>query len=621
VRLSLAQKRDTFVSIYKPEEEKEGDPEKGGEGRQFMFEYGKDNPAPKKEEPSRAQKWRAVAQKLNHYKVMKFIQISCAIYIAVYTLAPIGGLRVRGGAIVDPASDERTRRGVFLVEGNLRAIICSNRLQLVFIGITRISAYMMYPALVLVYMTKFRSTMLFLSKTPFGMFTVNAVDLHELHVYCGWTIFIDCTIHSVLHCARWGNQGNMYLLFHHPTGLTGFIVFTATLLVCVPMTFWRLKIIYEIRKNMHYLFVLFGLGMSYHAPANGVPNGGYCAYIFPILLGWWALDWFYAWNFLTEKIETTEFAVLPNGVQLTMAVSDEWHKNGEQGGYCYVCLPWVDRWQWHAFSLFENPANPQERQIFMQRGGDWTRAVHKQLERETVRPCWVQGPYPSPYNQAEFYDNQILVASGIGITPALSVIRAHKDTRKINLIWSVRDRHLLEFFLRHLYLDHTGWNLIFYTGKEPLPEDSVEIFTNSNVIIILGRPRLRQLIPSIIYGMESGQGNPEDYIPEVTQDANLREDLGDYLEDDVDEKALEAQIEANMNNPTQPDGKQGVDRIDFKPWNSHPEAHEYVKNLSHEEILSSWAMMYCGGAQAVLEDLEAISAIYGIDVHIESFGW
>ena len=492
-----------------------------------------------------------------------------------------------------------------------------------------------YPSgLVMVYMTKFRSTMLFLSHTPLSMFTLNAVDLHELHVHCGWYVFVDCTIHTVFHCARWAVQGegffgNMYLLFHHPTGVTGFIVYVSTLLIIVPMTWWRLKIIYEVRKNIHYLFIVFGLAMTWHAPKftwRMQSNGGFCAYIFPILLGWWALDWFIAWNFLTEKIETTEFNVLPNGTQLTMAVSEFFDNNGAQGGYCYVCLPWVDKYQWHAFSLFENPTAPNERQIFMQRGGDWTFKVHKLCQRDTVRPCWVQGPYPSPYNQAEQYDHQVLVASGIGITPALSVIRAHKDTRQINLIWSVRDRHLLEFFLRHLYLDHTGWNLIFYTGKEPLSEDSVEIFTNSNICIILGRPRLRALIPSMIYGIESGQGNPEDYIPEVTKDAELREDLGDYLEEEpddteaVDEKALEAQIEANMNKPA-PSGQGGVDRIEFKPWNSHPEAHEYVKNLDKEEVLSRWAMMYCGGAAAVLEDLEAISHIYGINCHIESFGW
>ena len=79
--------------------------------------------------------------------------------------------------------------------------------------------------------------MLFLSHTPLTMFTLNAVDLHELHVHCGWYIFVDCSIHTFMHCARWANQGpgfgNMYLLFNHPTGLTGFVVYMATLLIIV----------------------------------------------------------------------------------------------------------------------------------------------------------------------------------------------------------------------------------------------------------------------------------------------------------------------------------------------------------------------------------------------------
>jgi len=618
-RISLTYLEEPVITVYNQQDEKgdaaEGDEEGGGETRKFMHKY-KDAPIKEEKiEPTFAQKLRAVGQKLNHYKAMKCIQICCAIYIAVFTLAPIGGLRVRGGTIIDPASDERTRRGVFLVEGNLRAIICQNTLQLVFIGVTRISAYMMYPALVLVYMTKFRATMAYLSRSNWWVFT--AVDFHELHVYCGWTVFIDCTIHSVLHCARWGNQGNMYLLFHHPTGLTGFIVFFATLLICVPMTFLRLNIIYEIRKNMHYLFILFGLGMSYHAPANGVPNGGYCAYIFPILLGWWLLDWMYCFVYMTEKIDTTGFEVLPNGVQLSMGVSDRFMKNGAQGGYAYVCLPWVDRTQWHAFSLFEDPVEENERQIFMQCGGDWTRKVHKILQRDTVRPCYIQGPFPSPYNLAEDYDNQILVASGIGITPALSVIRAHKGSRKINLIWSVRDRHLLEFFLRHLYLDHSGWNLIFYTGKDPLPEDA-EIFTNSNLSIILGRPRLKQLIPSIIYGMEAGHGKPEDYNPEIRSDDIAGfSDIIDSVHPDK-EDAVSEEVEAAIKAAAQ---KRDSSGLSFRPWENHPEASEYVSNLPRKEVLSTWGMMYCGGAQAVLEDLENISKKYDIDVHIESFGW
>ncbi len=116
---------------------------------------------------------------------------------------------------------------------------------------------------------------------------------------------------------------------------------------------------------------------------------------------------------MTEKIETTRFSVLPSGVRMTMTVSDHFQKVGAKGGICYVCLPWVAKDEWHAFSLFENPTNPAERQIFIQKTGDWTTSLHEHTQRVTVRPAWVHGPFPSPYDNATSYDNQILIASGM----------------------------------------------------------------------------------------------------------------------------------------------------------------------------------------------------------------
>jgi predicted ferric reductase len=186
-----------------------------------------------------------------------------------------------------------------------------------------------------------------------------------------------------------------------------------------------------------------------------------------------------------------------------MKVSERFQKLGNQGGICYVCLPSIAKNEWHAFSLFKNPKNPMtEREIFMQVTGDWTAKIHEAVKRETVRPCWVQGPFPSPYNNATAYDNQILIASNTGITPALSVIRAHKESRRINLVWAVRDESLLNFFLNNLYLDHQGWNLVFYTGKKKLCDQSINVLTNTNVCIIEGRPKFEEVIPNIIFGIE-----------------------------------------------------------------------------------------------------------------------
>ena len=38
------------------------------------------------------------------------------------------------------------------------------------------------------------------------------------------------------------------------------------------------------------------------------------------------------------------------------------------------------------------------------------------------------------------------------------------------------------FFLEHLYLEHDGWNLIFYTGKAPLTSAIERDNTNFRVI-------------------------------------------------------------------------------------------------------------------------------------------
>ena len=464
------------------------------------------------------------------FKAVTFAQLLCGAYILTVTFTHLGQLGKFGGArdpvsgfIIDTTSEENTNAGVLVWNGALRSVVAQTQAEMILLGFSRFSGFFMYPALILVFLTKLRATCAFLSSTLFNMFLYQ--DMHRLHVYCGWVILIDSCVHATCHLTRWALQGNLYLLFHHTSGITGFIVILSTFLICTPMMIFKNMLKYEIRKLAHYFFLVFGIAMCFHAPKSAVPNGGFCAYIFPILLIWYGLDALFCALFMTELIETTRYHTLPSGVQMTMAVSKRF-QSMNHGGYAYVCFPWVDRHQWHAFSLFENPKNPEERQVFMQTTGDWTTKVHELLQRDTVRPVWIQGPFPNPYKNAITYDNQILVAAGIGITPALSVIRAHKDYRRINLIWAVRDPAMLQFFLEHAYLDNRGWNLIFYTGKAPLVSSLINLAT-TNVCIIHSRPKLDQLVPNIVYGIESGEGRPERYLPDQKVEAThlLREEL------------------------------------------------------------------------------------------------
>ncbi len=61
-----------------------------------------------------------------------------------------------------------------------------------------------------------------------------------------------------------------------------------------------------------------------------------------------------------------------------------------------------------------------------------------------------------------------------------------------------------------MYLEHSGWNLIFYTRKKLLKEESEK--KQTNIKIIKDRPDLASVIPNIMYGTESGNGLPEKYM-------------------------------------------------------------------------------------------------------------
>ena len=100
---------------------------------------------------------------------------------------------------------------------------------------------------------------------------------------------------------------------------------------------------------------------------------------------------------------------------------------------------------------------------------------------------------------------------------------------------------LYRFFLDHMYLEHGGWNLIFYTGKKQLTLDAEEWSNvhSSNCRIVKGRPDLSYLVPNIIFGNE-------------------------------------------YENET------------FSLWEQSEEQNICVKGL-HDDIMNTWGMMYCGG--------------------------
>ena len=143
-------------------------------------------------------------------------------------------------------------------------------------------------------------------------------------------------------------------------------------------------------------------------------------------------------------------------------------------------------------------------QIFIAPAGDWSKGVSSDvLSEKQGQSCWVRGPYTSPYFIATDFTNLILMASGIGITPALGVMGQYTGfSRTKVLIWSIRSRNMLKFFTPLLSDCHLA--VVFYTGKEKLTVAEVKTMsTYGNIYIQQSRPKsLTGTIESLIVQFE-----------------------------------------------------------------------------------------------------------------------
>jgi len=330
-----------------------------------------------------------------------------------------------------------------------------------------------------------------------------------------------------------------------------------------------------------------------------------------------------------------------------MPVSDRFQRRLNSGGYGYIMFEWIDKNQWHAFSLYENPLDKSVRHVFIANIGDWTKTLHQKIESftETARPVWISGPFPSPYNNAINYDNMILVAAGIGITPALSAIEAFKQFRRVNLVWAVRDASMLVFFLENAKLDENGLNLIFYTGKDPLPEIIMNFNVHAHVKIIRERPNLSYVIPNIIEHFDKGVITQVNDMKKVRKIANAPPPNFKHFPNKSEHIPSRRSSEPMPSSSFHVTSKSSTPYFNEIPrashhsiwkttekndskkesttpevWKEKPDTKEYVKSMP-EDRFETWGMTYCGGRSRLLEALVKEKKRYGLPLQEEVFDW
>lgn len=446
--------------------------------------------------------------------IVKFICLLVLIYCLITSLAPVP-YGVLESSITAPC-DEGVNRCICP-----RETICATSVRdMIFLVIARGSIYLVYPFIMLLFLTKARHLSAYLQRNLYSVF-FDFEDIHKIHRLGGLVVEIATWIHVLFHLIRWGLRGDIDLLTKHITGRTGLVAIIITPLITWPMKFKFIKdrLSFEYRKSLHYLSWIWGLAMVFHAPAVNI------FWVMGSALVVYFIDWLLSTHRYTYLVESTIFRKLGNSTLLSFSNPEGFKL--EVASYVLVMLPWLSKTQWHAFSVFPHPEMENTSSVCIAAAGDWTKELHRRIERPTARPAWICGPFLSPFSTALNYDHIITVATGIGITPALAVMGRYKNNRRINLIWSCRDASLIEFFVNMVEFPLDSFIFIFYTGKAPL---SLGNDAPPNVLVFKGRPNLERVITSMIYRIETNFLLPEEIVQEGHQFREMTTDeKGEYL--------------------------------------------------------------------------------------------
>jgi len=137
----------------------------------------------------------------------------------------------------------------------------------------RLSAFAMYPSLLLVFFSKCHASLRFLSRS-FVAELLPFAHLHSMHTVQGVAFASLALLHTFVHLVRWGLRGELAIhcgLWAGMSGLFGMaLMLGTTCSMLLPRLQGRLaalgKAPFELRFRVHWLFLPLGFVLCYHAP-------------------------------------------------------------------------------------------------------------------------------------------------------------------------------------------------------------------------------------------------------------------------------------------------------------------------------------------------------------------
>ncbi|KAA8545351.1 hypothetical protein F0562_020135 [Nyssa sinensis] len=279
------------------------------------------------------------------------------------------------------------------------------------------------------------------------------------HVWLGHLTMMLFTIHGLLYVVAWAMQGRLLheILEWKNIGVANFagvISLAAGLLMWVTSLPPVRKINFELFFYTHQLYVVFVVFLALHVGD----------FIFSIAAGGiflFVLDRFLRFCQSRKTVNVISASCLPCGtVELVLSKPANLRYNALSFIFLQVReLSWL---QWHPFSVSSSPLDGKYHiSVLIKVLGEWTEKLREiilnvseeepqkqqPLQRRSKLTASVEGPYGHESSYHLTYENLILVAGGIGISPFLAILsdilHRIKDRkpclpRNILIVWAVK---------------------------------------------------------------------------------------------------------------------------------------------------------------------------------------
>ncbi|KAJ4850863.1 hypothetical protein Tsubulata_007098 [Turnera subulata] len=249
------------------------------------------------------------------------------------------------------------------------------------------------------------------------------------HIWLGTSTILFATIHGASTLFIWGVSHHIQdeIWRWQKTGriyLAGEIALVAGLIMWITSLPQIRRKRFEMFYYTHHLYVVFLLFFLFHAGDRHV------YWVFPgIFL--FALDKLL--RIIQSRPETCILSarVFPSK-SIELILPKDPSLKYTPTSVVYMKIPNISKFQWHSFSITSS-SNVDDKSIslIVKCEGDWTSSLYNMIQAEldsdagymSCIPITIEGPYGPASLDFLRYENLILIAGGIGITPFLSILK------------------------------------------------------------------------------------------------------------------------------------------------------------------------------------------------------